>query len=76
MGSDPRAGYFFQRSSVPPRSPLHYQLENGGATMEGIGQTMEGNQTDEYIHRQGSAIANEIEGPRGRNLDAGVSRNI
>ena len=21
----------FQRSSVPPRSPLHYQLENGGA---------------------------------------------
>ena len=31
VGSDPRAGYFFQRSSVPPRSPLHYQLENGGA---------------------------------------------
>ena len=30
VGSDPRAGYFFQRSSVPPRSPLHYQLENGG----------------------------------------------
>ena len=29
-GSDPRAGYLFQRSSVPPRSPLHYQLENGG----------------------------------------------
>ena len=28
---DPRAGYCFQRSSVPPRSPLHYQLENGGA---------------------------------------------
>ena len=26
-----RAGYLFQRSSVPPRSPLHYQLENGGA---------------------------------------------
>ena len=25
VGSDPRAG------SVPPRSPLHYQLENGGA---------------------------------------------
>ena len=22
---------FFKRSSVPPRSPLHYQLENGGA---------------------------------------------
>jgi hypothetical protein len=31
VGSDPRAGYFFQRSSVPPRSPLHYQLENEGA---------------------------------------------
>ena len=31
VGLDPRAGYFFQRSSVPPRSPLHYQLENGGA---------------------------------------------
>jgi hypothetical protein len=30
VGSDPRAGYFFQRSPVPPRSPLHYQLENGG----------------------------------------------
>ena len=44
--------------------------------MEGIGQTMEGNQTDEYIHRQGSAIANGIEGPRGRNLDVGVSRDI
>jgi hypothetical protein len=25
-GSDPRAGYLFQRSSVPPRSPLHYKL--------------------------------------------------
>ena len=34
VGSDPRAGYFFQRSSVPPRSPLHYQLENGGAMMK------------------------------------------
>jgi hypothetical protein len=44
--------------------------------MEGIGQTMEGNQTDERIHRQGSAIANGIEGPRGRNLDVGVSRDI
>jgi hypothetical protein len=31
VGLDPRAGYFFQRNSVPPRSPLHYQLENGGA---------------------------------------------
>ena len=37
---------------------------------------MEGNQTDEYIHRQGSAITNGIEGPRGRNLDVGVSRHI
>ena len=34
VGSDARAGYFFQRSSVPPRSPLHYQLENGGATIQ------------------------------------------
>ena len=46
-------------------------------TMEGRarGHTMEGNQTDEYIHRQaqGSAIATGIEGPRGRNLDVGVS---
>jgi hypothetical protein len=25
--------YLFQRSFVPPRSPLHYQLENGGATI-------------------------------------------
>ena len=45
-------------------------------TTEGRGHTMEGNQTDEYIHRQGSAIANGIEGPRGRNLDVGVSRDI
>ena len=37
---------------------------------------MEGNQTDEYIHRQGSAIANGIEGPRGRDLDVGVLRDI
>ena len=44
--------------------------------MEGIGQTTEGNQTDECIHRQGSAIANGIEGPRSRDLDAGVSRDI
>ena len=44
--------------------------------MEGIGQTMEGNQTDEYIHRQGSAIAKGIEGPRGRDLDVGVLRDI
>jgi hypothetical protein len=44
--------------------------------MEGIGQAVEGNQTDEYIHRHGSAIANGIEGPRGRNLDVSVSRDI
>ena len=44
--------------------------------MKGIGQTMEGNQTDECIHRQDSAIANGIERPRGRNLDVGVSRDI
>ena len=35
--SDPRAGYLFQRSSVPPRSPLHYQLENGGAITRATG---------------------------------------
>ena len=29
----------FQRSSVPPRSPLHYQLENGGAKTRGKGPT-------------------------------------
>ena len=36
VGSDPRTatGYFFQRSSVPPRSPLHYQLENGGGVQK------------------------------------------
>jgi hypothetical protein len=46
-------------------------------TMEGRGQTIvEGNETDEYIHRQDSAIANGIERPRGRNLDVGVSRDI
>ena len=28
------------------------------------------------IHCQGSAIANGIEGVRGRNLDVGVSRDI
>ena len=44
--------------------------------MEGIGQTMEGNQTDECIHCQGSAVANGIEEPRSRDLDAGVSRDI
>ena len=44
--------------------------------MEGIEQTMEGDQTDECIYRQGSAIADGIEGPRGRNLEVGVSRDI
>ena len=32
-GSSDLAQGSFQRSSVPPRSPLHYQLENGGATI-------------------------------------------
>ena len=31
VGSDPRAGYFFQRSSVPPRADCVRKLERGGA---------------------------------------------
>ena len=33
VGSDPRAGYFFQRSSVPPRADCVRKLERGGATI-------------------------------------------
>ena len=36
VGSDPRAGYIFQRSSVPPRADCVRKLERGGANKRTI----------------------------------------